>query len=476
MLFNSFAFLLFFPTVLAGYYMLRDYRQQNIWLLAASLFFYGSWDWRFLFLLLFTIVVDFMVARQIQRLRDASGSPGAQRLLLTASIVANLGVLAFFKYYNFFENNLNGVANWLHLPPTLPALHVALAIGISFFTFQSMSYTIDVYRGHLRAAERLTDFALFVSFFPHLVAGPIMRAVDLLPQIVHPRRTTREQVEGGIHLIVWGFWKKMFVADNLAPIVNDFFSRGNLSGFEVLVAAYAFAFQIYGDFSGYTDIARGVAKLFGFELTLNFNLPYLSASPQEFWTRWHISLSTWLREYLYFSLGGNRRGGFLTYRNLLLTMVIGGLWHGAAWNFVLWGLYQGVLLVGHRLLVPFFARLTVLAGTWRPVLRVFAIVVMFQFTCYGWLLFRATSLAQIASMTHALFFERWQIEPAQAWPLLVFAVPLAVLELAAGARLGFLQAWRRRLPLELRVAGYSVLAYLSIFLAAKPQSFIYFKF
>jgi alginate O-acetyltransferase complex protein AlgI len=330
MLFNSFAFAVFLPVVLAVYYLLRDYRKQNAWLLASSLFFYGAWDWRFLFLLLFTIIVDYFVARRIQRLRDEDRALRQRRLLLAASILANLGVLAFFKYYNFFQDNVSSIAQWLDLPVGLPALHVLLAIGISFYTFQSMSYTIDVYRGHLRAADHFTDFALFVSFFPHLVAGPIMRAVDLLPQILRPRRATAEQAADGIQLMIWGFWKKMFVADHLAPIVNAYFGRSSLDGYEVAVAAYAFAFQIYGDFSGYTDIARGVAKLFGFELTLNFRLPYFSASPQEFWTRWHISLSRWLREYLYFPLGGNRRGEYRTYLNLILTMVIGGLWHGAA--------------------------------------------------------------------------------------------------------------------------------------------------
>jgi D-alanyl-lipoteichoic acid acyltransferase DltB (MBOAT superfamily) len=476
MLFNSVPFLVFFPTVLLGYYLLRDYRKQNAWLLAASLFFYGSWDWRFLFLLGFTIVVDFFVARRIQRLIDEDRAPREQRLLLTASIVTNLGALAFFKYYNFFASSVNGLAGWLHVSAGIPVLNVVLAIGISFFTFQSMSYTVDVYRGKLRAAERLSDFALFVSFFPHLVAGPIMRAVDLLPQIIHPRGTTRAQVEQGLELIAWGFWKKMFVADNLAPTVNELFSRGTLTGFEVLVAAYAFAFQIYGDFSGYTDIARGVAKLLGFELTLNFNLPYLSASPQEFWTRWHISLSTWLREYLYFSLGGNRGGAFLTYRNLLLTMVIGGLWHGAAWNFVAWGFYQGALLVVHRLLAPVFERISTAAGRLRPLARVVAVVVMFQFTCYGWLLFRAESLQQIVSMTKELFTGSWGFEPALATPLLMYAAPLIGIELALIAVRRFDPRMFRRIPLELRAAGYSVVAYATIFLAAKPQGFIYFKF
>jgi alginate O-acetyltransferase complex protein AlgI len=465
LLFNSFSFFVFFVVVLAVYYCLRDMRKQNLWLLCASLFFYGSWNWRFLFLLLFTIGVDFAVARNIQHYADLEIFPQRRRLLLTASIVANLGLLGFFKYYNFAQSTASSLAQVLHVPATLPSLNVVLVIGISFFTFQSMSYTIDVYRGHLRAAERLTDFALFVSFFPHLVAGPIMRAVDLLPQITHPRPTT------------WGLWKKVFVADNLAPIVNGYFARSDLNGFEVVVAAYAFAFQIYGDFSGYTDIARGVAKLLGFELTLNFNFPYFAASPQEFWTRWHISLSRWLREYLYFSLGGNRHGTFLTYRNLLLTMVIGGLWHGASWTFVLWGFYQGALLVAHRALAPLLERLGQPPDWARPALRVVAVLVMFQFTCYGWLLFRATSLYQIGSMSQALF-RPWHIQLTDLVPLLTFAGPLVAIEcLAIIASLARSWAWPSfRLPLEVRAAGYAVLTYLCLFIQTKPQTFIYFRF
>ena len=473
MLFNSFSFFVFFTVVLAVYYFLRDVRKQNIWLLGASLFFYGSWNWRFLFLLLFTIGIDFAVARRIQRFADLGIFPQRRRLLLTASIVANLGLLGFFKYYNFAQSSASSLARVFHVPATLPALNVALVVGISFFTFQSMSYTIDVYRGHLRAAERLTDFALFVSFFPHLVAGPIMRAIDLLPQIIHSRRTTRAQVEEGLHLIVWGFWKKVFVADNLAPVVNGYFARNDLNGFEVVVATYAFAFQIYGDFSGYTDIARGVAKLLGFELTLNFDLPYFAASPQEFWTRWHISLSRWLREYLYFSLGGNRGGTFFTYRNLLLTMVIGGLWHGAAWTFVLWGFYQGGLLVAHRAMAPWLERLDETFVWARPAFRIVAVLVMFQFTCYGWLLFRATSFDQIRSMTQALL-RPWHIQPADLVPLLIYAGPLVAIEgLAIIASRARTLAWPSfRLPFELRAAGYAVLAYLCLFLQSKPQNFI----
>ena len=475
MLFNSLAFAIFLPLTLAVYYWLSDVRKQNAWLLACSLFFYASWDWRFLFLLLFTIIVDYLVARRIQQLRDEDSAPRLRRLLLATSIIANLGVLAFFKYYNFFQESVASMAGWMHLPVGLPALHVLLAIGISFYTFQSMSYTIDVYRGHLRAADRLVDFALFVSFFPHLVAGPIMRAVDLLPQILQPRRATAKQAADGIHLIIWGLWKKMFVADHLAPVVNTYFARSSLDGFEVAVAACAFAFQIYGDFSGYTDIARGVAKLFGFELTINFLFPYFSASPQEFWTRWHISLSRWLREYLYFSLGGNRRGAYRTYANLILTMIIGGLWHGAAWNFVLWGLYHGVLLAGHRVLTPVFDRLRAIAGAGQIFLHGLAIAIMFQLTCYGWLLFRAASFGQIVSMTQALF-RPWNVQPSALLPLLAFAGPLVAIELAMVIAPQLPRYLRPRFPLEVRVAAYATLAYLALFIAAPAQSFIYFKF
>src|SRR5436305_788227 len=233
-------------------------------------------------------------------------------------------------------------------------LEVVLPIGISFYTFQSMSYVIDVYRREIPPTRNLIEFAAFVSFFPHLVAGPIMRPTTLLPQIEQKRRFDIQQFYQGSYLIFWGLTKKVVVADNLALFVNDLFSQWQtINGGLALLAIYAFAFQIYCDFSGYTDAARGIAKCLGFELALNFNLPYLSANPKEFWARWHISLSTWLRDYLYIPLGGNRGGKVMVYRNLMLTMIIGGLWHGAAWTFVLWGFYQGALLVGHRLLEPY---------------------------------------------------------------------------------------------------------------------------
>ncbi len=263
----------------------------------------------------------------------------------------NLGMLGYFKYCNFFAD-VDAGSPWPRRGWNVPLWHieVVLPIGISFYTFQSMSYVIDVYRKDIKPTKNLLEFATFVSFFPHLVAGPIMRPTTLLPQIQGPRKFNLDQIYQGVYLIFWGLTKKVVVADNLAPIVNDLFGRWQtIDGGLALLAIYAFAFQIYCDFSGYTDAARGIAKCLGIELALNFNLPYFATSPQDFWSRWHISLSKWLQDYLYIPLGGSRGGTLMTYRNLMLTMIIGGLWHGAAWTFVIWGTYQGLILVGHRL-------------------------------------------------------------------------------------------------------------------------------
>ena len=260
----------------------------------------------------------------------------------------NLGMLGFFKYYNFFAESLHAALARAGLSISLWHLEVALPIGISFYTFQSMSYVIDVYRREIPPTRNLVQFAAFVSFFPHLVAGPDHAADHAAAAGRHSRGdSTSSSSTRGAYLIFWGLLKKVVIADNLAAIVNDLFGRWQtLDGGSALLAVYAFAFQIYGDFSGYTDIARGVSKCLGFELSLNFNLPYFATSPRDFWNRWHISLSQWLRDYLYISLGGNRGGTLRTYRNLMLTMILGGLWHGAAWTFVLWGVYHGLLLVG----------------------------------------------------------------------------------------------------------------------------------
>jgi alginate O-acetyltransferase complex protein AlgI len=303
-----------------------------------------------------------------------------------------------------------------------------------------------------------------------------MRAVVLLPQVLKPRSTTRQQVTEGIHLIVWGLFKKAFIADGLAPIVDATFSAANPSGFEVLIGVYAFAFQIYCDFSGYTDIARGVAKLFGFELGLNFNLPYFAQNPQDFWSRWHISLSTWLRNYLYIPLGGNRNGSLQTYRNLMLTMLLGGLWHGAAWNFVLWGAYQGAMLAIHRLWTNFFPSSKPVVENDTSPRSWLKMAVMFQFTCYGWLLFRAESLEQIAQMTAALARPFDTFDWAAVMKLVPFIVPLVAVQVYQYVTRNHYFLSSPYVPLQLRTACYAALCYMVVFGAAAPQAFIYFQF
>jgi alginate O-acetyltransferase complex protein AlgI len=395
-LFNSWLFPPFLLAVLGLYYALGR-RGQNAMLLVASYAFYACWDWRFLGLLLVSTAVDWTLANLIAREPTRAGA----KRWVAASVTINLCFLGFFKYFNFFVDSADALLQAAGLAGFERHLDVVLPVGISFYTFQSISYIVDVYRGEVAPARNPLDFALFVAFFPHMVAGPIMHSRDLLPQMQNERHPSWDQIRSGLWLMLWGFFKKMVIADNLARIVGLVYDQPDaaaVTGAAVLVATYAFAYQIYCDFSGYTDIARGVAKLMGFELMLNFRQPYLALNPPDFWRRWHISLSTWLRDYLYIPLGGNRGGRLLTYRNLMLTMLLGGLWHGAAWNFVLWGAFHGLLLVAHRLFVDEW-RLFRFDG---PVARGVARVAMFHLVCYGWLLFRARSFDQIASFTRAL--------------------------------------------------------------------------
>jgi D-alanyl-lipoteichoic acid acyltransferase DltB (MBOAT superfamily) len=474
MVFNSLQFVGFFAVVY-GLYRLLPHRAQNWLLLIASYWFYAAWDWRFLGLLIASTVVDYLVARYLSTATDQA----LRRRVLWISIGFNLGVLGFFKYYGFFAENLHALLAWLGLNVPLPALHVVLPIGISFYTFMTMSYVIDVYRREIPATTHPVDFALFVAYFPHLVAGPILRAPALLPQIASPRRITRQQMVEGTWLVGWGLFKKIFVADNLATIVTAIFAADRSpSAVEVIIGAYAFAFQIYGDFSGYSDIARGLSKWMGIELNLNFLFPYFVRSPQAFWRNWHISLSTWLRDYLYIPLGGNRGSAAATYRNLMITMVLGGLWHGAAWPYVLWGAYQGGLLVVYRWVGERWAGSPWIERLERPAWKVAGWFVMFHLTCYGWLLFRARSVGQIASMTGALV-SGWarpsETAAAHAIALAAYATPLLVVHAW--------EAWRDdleavlRLPLLPRYSLYVALAYLLVLFGAfEGSQFIYFQF
>ena len=401
MLFNSAQFAVFFIIVYT-LYLVFNHKWQNRMLLMASCVFYGAWSWRFLLLMFVSIATDFFCAKYIYRLSDNK----ARKSLLVLNFVVNLGILGFFKYFNFFEVNLQALLRIFGFSIQTNLLRVILPMGISFYTFKAMSYSFDVYRRKLVPTRNFLDYALFVAFFPQLVAGPIERATHLLPQVVAPRVLSLKQFHEGSYLIFWGLFQKIFIADNLAKIANFYFiPADSYNGITVILGLYAFAFQIYCDFAGYSNIAQGLGKLMGFDLMVNFNLPYFATNPSEFWKRWHISLSTWLKDYLYIPLGGNRKGIVVTCRNLVITMFLGGLWHGAAWTFVFWGLYHGMLLIIYKILSPLLKKIPtiknyILNKTWF-FLRV---ILFFHLVCVGWLFFRAQSMGQACKMLHGLIF------------------------------------------------------------------------
>jgi alginate O-acetyltransferase complex protein AlgI len=469
MLFNSYIFWVFLAVVILLNRLL-PHRAQNRMLLIASNIFYASWDWRFLSLIWFSILVDYSAALLIQ----SADNPRRRKVILSLSICANLGVLGFFKYYGFFSREFAEVLNVFGLPVSMPLLNVILPVGISFYTFQSMSYTIDVYRRRTQPTKALLDYALYVFFFPQLVAGPIERSERLLPQMLNPRRK-QEDFREGLYHITLGLFKKIVIADNMAPIVNTVF-RGDLSqlsGTECLIGVYAFAFQIYGDFSGYSSIAQGVAKWLGFDLMTNFNHPYFARSPSEFWQRWHISLSSWLRDYLYIPLGGNRQGKWRTSLNLLIVMLLGGLWHGANWTFLAWGLFHGLLLCGYRL----FGDSSKGQKQVLPFFSVIQMILMFHFVCFSWLLFRAESIAQAWSMM-TLIATDWRVTEFTQFGLgtiAFYVCPLLLYELWLEKKQDLLALIRHRW--ETRAAVYSYCALMLLFFPAPiPNEFIYFQF
>lgn len=393
---------------------------------------------------------------------------------VTISIIVQLTVLGFFKYFNFFLESLNEGLDGLGLDADTARLDIVLPVGISFYTFQSMSYAIDIYRRELKPTDRFFDFALFVSFFPQLVAGPIERARNLLPQMTSPRAITADQTLRGLFLIVLGLFKKVAIADGVATTVDQAFAIPDPTWATVATGTIAFAIQIYCDFSGYSDIARGVAKLFGVELMVNFNQPYFARSPREFWQRWHISLSTWLSDYLYKPLGGNRGSLSFTCRNLMLTMLLGGLWHGAAWNYVLWGIYHGAILSFHRVLVakrgP--ARDGQLAALFK--MAVFGLI-----TLYGWLLFRARSFEQVENYTWILLTGKGGLLIETARPAIsaVVGVALLVAWEITQYRKGGDATFYRRWPSVIVGLCIALMLFLTLMgTSNEPAQFIYFQF
>jgi D-alanyl-lipoteichoic acid acyltransferase DltB (MBOAT superfamily) len=461
MLFNTTGFFLFLAVVLALFYAL-PLGWRKFLLLPASYFFYMCWNVKFALLLLTLTAIDYTAGLWIERSRGR-----ARKLALVASLGANLGFLSFFKYYNFLAANL---AHVLGLPAERWALAIVLPLGISFHTFQSMSYVVDVYRGQQAAIRSPVDYALFISFFPQLVAGPIVRAREFFADLYHWRAPlVSEQLHGAL-LVLFGLTKKVAIADQFALLADTYFR--DVAGHPGAAAAWsgvtAFAIQIYFDFSGYTDMAIGMALLLGFHFPVNFRRPYLAGSITEFWRRWHMSLSRWLRDYLYIALGGNRHGRWTTYRNLMLTMLLGGLWHGASWNFVVWGGYHGALLVAERALGRPLER--VRSAAFYP----FRAVIAFVLVCVGWVFFRAATLPESLYVIGQMFsrapgaglWYRWHV-----W----LVVALAVLALAEEK-----YAWFRclaRAPAWAYGAAAAVLLLaLELIGVAESLPFVYFQF
>jgi alginate O-acetyltransferase complex protein AlgI len=486
LLFNSFEFFIFL-VITYTLYRLLPWQKQNGLLLVASYIFYAWWDVRFLLLIAIATVINYSCALQIHNapIHNAPINSGKHRdRPLWISIGSNLAILGFFKYFNFFADTLTQTLSGLGLPAAALHLNIALPIGISFYTFRAMSYTIDVWRGKLAAETHFSYVALFLAFFPSLLAGPIDRAGDLLPQIAQRRTLSLEQTTRGLFLILFGLFKKVAIANGVAGSVTAIYQgTGIVSWLDVVAATLLYTLQIYCDFSGYSDMARGIAKLFGFELRVNFNLPYFSKEPSEFWRRWHISLSTWLRDYLYIPLGGNRKGNI--YANLMITMVLGGLWHGANGNFLLWGFYQGALLCGYRVVAA--AKPTLvdgsltkrgLRGVAQGLKSLAAIALFFALTSYGWLLFGVTSFERIATLTRILFTDIGHLTLSMPMPPLaaLLGIPLLITYEIMEYRLGKPQFYLR-LPTPIRGALYAAFIFIVLMGGSNaPAQFIYSKF
>lgn len=470
MLFNSLTFLVFFAITLGIYYLPLNWQLKKLHLLIASYLFYAAWNPPFVLLLWLSTVVDWSVANKI-----ASVSKTQARKWLIISLLVNLGLLSYFKYTTFVLENFILLINQFGISyhPALP--NIILPVGISFYTFQTLSYTIDVYRG-AKPSRSFLDFALFVTFFPQLVAGPIVRASYFLSQCDTPKLATKQQLGWGVSLLVIGLFTKIIFADTLlAPIVDAVYNHTDTaSGLDSWLATLAFSAQIFFDFSGYSTCAIGAALCFGFALPDNFHAPYAAVGFSDFWRRWHISLSTWLRDYLYISLGGNRHGRFSTYRNLLITMLLGGLWHGAAWGFLIWGGLHGLFLIIERILQPLFAPMRWLK--WHGIQLILAMVT-YLLVCIAWVFFRAPELNHATQLLNAMFFGQFHaslLSTVQIW----FTLTLV------GGLLGYqwlmrnscLEHLAAHIPLAGRAIFLAILMICLLFTPGDQRAFIYFQF
>ncbi len=478
MIFNSIDFAIFLPIVFLLYWYVTQHslKYQNLLIVAASYFFYGWWDWRFLGLILFSTVVDYVIGVQLSKAQKE----GTRKLLLWSSLLINLGFLGTFKYYNFFLENFKVAFSFFGTEINASSLDIILPVGISFYTFQTMSYSIDVYRKQLEPTTDFIAFAAFVSFFPQLVAGPIERATNLLPQFYNKRTFDYHKAVDGLKQILWGLFKKMVIADNCAELVNAVFeSPGEHSGSTLLVGAIFFTFQIYGDFSGYSDIAIGTSRLFGFDLMRNFAFPYFSRDVAEFWRRWHISLSTWFRDYLYIPLGGSKGGLGMKIRNTFIIFIVSGFWHGANWTYIVWGALNAFYFL--PLLLSKKNRTNIEIAAINSVLptikETLSILGTFALTVFAWIFFRASSMTNAFDYIERIFSASLFSKPAIPHKSVVYFIIIFTIMEWIGRREEFAIAkigshWPRYLRWIFYYAIISVL-YLN---GGQEKQFIYFQF
>lgn len=475
MLFNSIEFLLFLPIVFVLYWFVfnKNLKHQNLLILVSSYVFYGWWDYRFLSLIVLSTIVDYLIGLNI----STQSSKKIQKILLWCSLLFNLGVLGFFKYYNFF------IDSWIDLFSSIGyniksvwTLNIILPVGISFYTFQTMSYTIDIYRKQLKPTKDFISFASFVSFFPQLVAGPIERATNLLPQILNKREFKYDQGVQGLRLILWGMFKKVVIADSLAPMVNDIFGNyQDFGGGTLWLGAIYFSFQIYCDFSGYSDIAIGTSKLFGFELMSNFKFPYFSRNIGEFWRKWHISLSTWFRDYLYIPLGGSKEGKWKSLRNIFIIFLVSGFWHGANWTFVIWGLFHAVLFIpsfvletNRKYVSSIIAEKSILPSPKEAV----QVLTTFILVTIGWVFFRSETIDDTFNYFFKLFLDF--DFPGSKRQGLIYLIVFIAWEILLRKNERRVLNFRSKI---LRQGAYLIILLLVIIHSfGTKQSFIYFNF
>jgi len=482
MLFNTIEFALFLPIVFILYWFLmnRSYKLQNVLLLVASYYFYACWDWRFLFLLIFSTLLDYYTGIKMSEAKNIVN----KKFWFWLSISVNLGFLGVFKYYNFFADSFaNIIANFgFHVNPW--TLKVILPVGISFYTFHGLSYIIDIYKGRIQAEKNFIDYSVFVSFFPLLVAGPIERATHLLPQIQRERKFDYAKAIDGLRQILWGLVKKVIIADNCAHFANMFFDHPEqYSGSGLALGALFFTFQIYGDFSGYSDIALGTARLFGIELLQNFNYPYFSRDIAEFWRRWHISLSTWFRDYLYIPLGGSKGGTWMRVRNTFIIFLVSGFWHGANWTFIIWGFLNALYILPSIIFNTNRNNLDIVAsGKYFPSLKeFFQIIITFILTVFAWIFFRAKNLSEAFDYIISIFSDSlFQLPQFKGLTKAIITILLTLvfftLEWIGRENDFAIQKIGFRWNSKLRWLFYFVLVFCIFYFAGKEQVFIYFNF